>query len=778
MPNQSARRIATLVVAIVLALFAAAPGLPAVAASTLTVNTTLDLAPSCQAAAFSLRCAIKRANADGSGDTIAFQIPSSDSGCAGTPLVCTLRPTSALPPLTAAGTLIDGYTQPGSAVNSHAMRQGDNARIAVRLDGSKAAKGADGLTLQGSGDTVRGLAITGFILCDICTGIPGQITGGSGVHIDGSGEKVTGDFIGLLTDGRTAAPNQFAGVNVFGTGSNSIGGENAAAADVLSGNGLCTLGDCYGFGVYVESGAGTVVERSYVGTSAAGSAAVGNLATGVVILSAGNTLGSGSNANLNVVSSNGGDGVLLGGANTTLAHNIFGLTAAGTGELGNHSHGIDVQSAGNAISTNLVSGNGDTGIVLLGTGNVVTGNRVGTDAAGAVAHGNGFHPSGNLFGQLINGTDGIAVCVGPNTIGGSGKGQGNLVSGNAGDGIALVSSGNSVRGNIVGLDLGGTRAIGNKVDGIGSQSAIFKGVGFCQQAPQNGGSNNTVIGNLVSGNAGHGLNLFENSADRVQGNRVGTNSAASGPVPNGGHGIVLAGGCDEQVCIPASGNKLSGNVIGGNLLDGIHVEGTGNSQSNTITGNLVGTDAGGTLAIANLGNGIFLGFGALNDLVGGTSLGSGNTIAFNRGAGVLIGGAAADSGTHSAVEGNSLFANVGLGIDLAPNGIVNCTTTPPGPNDYTACPVITSATARAVTGTACGGCRVEVYLAADAGDLGHGEGKTLLGATTAGTGGSWTVPLAPGQVAQGQQVTATATTPAAFTAAAETSEFAANTSVS
>jgi parallel beta-helix repeat protein len=677
--------------------------------------------------------------------------------------------------LSAAVTLVDGYTQSGSMVNSHAMRQGDNARIAVRLDGSLAGTGVDGLILQGTGDTVRGLAITGFILCDGCTGVPGQITGGSGVRIDGSGARVTGDFIGVLPDGRTPAPNQFAGVNVFGTGSNTVGGSGAAEANVLSGNGLCTGGDCYGFGVYIESGAGTVIERSYVGTSAAGNAAAGNLATGVVILSAGNTLGSSSSSNFNVVSSNGGDGILLGGANTTVARNIIGLDAAGSAELGNHSHGLDVQSSSNTITRNVVSANGDTGMVLLGTGNGITGNRVGTDASGQVAHGNGFHPSANLFGQLINGTDGIAVCVGSNTIGGSGQGQGNIVSGNRGDGIALVSGGNKVSGNVVGLDLGGTRAIGNKVDGIGSRSAIFKGVGFCQQAPQDGGSNNRITGNLVGGNGGDGLDLFENSSDLVQGNRIGTNATAGGPVPNGGHGIRLAGACAGQVCVPASGNTLSGNIVSGNMLDGIHIEGSGKSQSNVITGNLVGTDSTGKLAVANHGDGVFLGLSALNDIVGGTTAGSGNTIAFNAGAGVLIGGSAADKGTHSAVEGNSIFANVGLGIDIAPQGIVDCTTAPPGPNDYTACPVITSATASVVTGTACAGCRVEVYAAAtDAGDLGHGEGKTLLGATTAGSGGSWNLTLTAGQVTSGQEVTATATTQAAFTAAAETSEFATN----
>jgi hypothetical protein len=81
-------------------------------------------------------------------------------------------------------------------------------------------------------------------------------------------------------------------------------------------------------------------------------------------------------------------------------------------------------------------------------------------------------------------------------------------------------------------------------------------------------------------------------------------------------------------------------------------------------------------------------------------------------------------------------------------------------------------------GTACKGCRVEVFIAAtDAGDLGHGEGKTFLGATKAGAGGSWSLALAPGQVSSGRRVTATATTPVAFATAAETSEFTANVMV-
>jgi hypothetical protein len=122
-----------------------------------------------------------------------------------------------------------------------------------------------------------------------------------------------------------------------------------------------------------------------------------------------------------------------------------------------------------------------------------------------------------------------------------------------------------------------------------------------------------------------------------------------------------------------------------------------------------------------------------------------------------------------------MAGNGGLGIDLAPQGTVNCAPGGPGPNDYTPCPIIAGATGSVVAGTACAGCTVEVYRASnDPDDQGHGEGQTLLGSVTAGPTGAWTLSLAAGQVSPGAQVTASATTPAVFQTAAETSEFAAN----
>lgn len=796
---RSWRRTLTSVLAIALmATLGIAPMRPARAATTLTVTSTADLAAPCIASAFSLRCAITQANTDAAGDIITFHIPATAPGCAGAPAVCAIRTSRALPFLTASSTIINGYTQPGAHPNTNTLAAGDNAVLTLRLDGSGAGPGVDGFVLLGARDTIKGLSITGFQTCFApspgCNGIPGSQTGGDGVRINGPGDVVAGNFLGLAPDGKTAGPNQFAGVNAgpaqFARGastasmafSDTIGGATPDASNVLSGNGNCFGGTCEGFGVYIFAGSGSVIARNYIGTTASGSAALTNTATGVVILAPRNVLAG------NVISGSGGDAVLIGASASLITGNRIGTNAAGSAAVGNHSHGIDVQfpSTSATIRSNVISANGDTGLVLETTGNVVQGNHIGTDASGTIALGNGLHPSAIFLGQPINGTDGVVVCAGPNTIGGSAPGAGNLISANAGDGISLVSSGNVVRGNTVGTNATGTAALPNRVDGIGSRSDALKGSGFCQQAPNDGGSNNTIggatpgAGNLISGNSGDGIVVLGNG-NMVMGNRIGANAAATSALGNGGDGLALVAICDGSACMSSSNNVIggtgagAGNVIGGNRGNGVLIDGTGGGLSNVVQGNAIGAAISGTVALGNGANGVMLENGAIDDSIGGTAPGAGNIIAHNAAAGVLVGASGADTGTHSAVRQNAIFANGGLGIDLAPQGAINCATPPPGPNDYTPCPLIQTATTTTISGMACASCTVEAYLASnEAGDQGHGEGLRLLGSATASGTGAWSLTLAPGQVSTGQRVTATATTPAAFKVPAQTSEFAAN----
>src|SRR5258708_773912 len=109
--------------------------IPALAASTLTVTTTADSAAPCAPTSFSLRCAIAQANTDSSGDTITFNIPATDPGCAGTPVVCTIKPIASLPAITASSTTINGFSQPGAKQNTNPLKSGLNAVITIRLDG-------------------------------------------------------------------------------------------------------------------------------------------------------------------------------------------------------------------------------------------------------------------------------------------------------------------------------------------------------------------------------------------------------------------------------------------------------------------------------------------------------------------------------------------------------------------------------------------------------------------------------------------------------------------
>jgi parallel beta-helix repeat protein len=333
-----------------------------------------------------------------------------------------------------------------------------------------------------------------------------------------------------------------------------------------------------------------------------------------------------------------------------------------------------------------------------------------------------------------------------------------VISGNYRGVFLTDDSATTVEGNLIGTNVSGTAALGNTlgIDMDGTSNDIIGG---------------TVSGarNVVSGNTLEGIFLVGSTTNVIEGNYIGTNRAGTAAVGNGLGGVVFSG--DEML----SNNNIIGgtvaaaaNVISGNTTDGVAFFAAleRGSTGDIVEGNYIGTNAAGTGAVGNTGNGVSFGNGLSGDPV------RHNVIAHNAQAGILVGASSADTNIHTTFSQNSMFANGGLGIDLAPQGVVNCTTSPPGPNDYTACPVIRSATTTLVSGTAAAGAVVEVFIASnEASALGHGEGQTFLGSATASAAGKWSLALTSGQVAHGHFVTATATTVGSL---AETSEFAAN----
>jgi ELWxxDGT repeat protein len=163
----------------------------------------------------SLRAAIQEANALPGTDRIYFNF-----GVTGP---VTISPQTPLPTITDP-VIIDGYTQPGSSVNT--ATDNSNAVLNIVLDGSTTTNSGDGLVITAGGTSVRGLVIQRF--------------GGAGIVLKGgSGNIIEGNFIGTDVTGMLDFGNAGSGISLIdGTSGNRIGGDTPAWRNVISGNNL------------------------------------------------------------------------------------------------------------------------------------------------------------------------------------------------------------------------------------------------------------------------------------------------------------------------------------------------------------------------------------------------------------------------------------------------------------------------------------------------------------------------------------------------------------
>jgi hypothetical protein len=320
----------------------------------------------------SLRQAIIDANAAGGSNTITFAIGGSG------PHAITLA--SPLPGIN--GTLvIDGYSQPGSAMNTRTPEQGGlDAQLMIELVGN----GGSGLWLQGSAAslTVQGLAMHGFDNAIL----------GNGAGADASHLHVYGNFIGTTVDGNALPGNGNGGSGVrCGFTSAQVGGTQAWQRNLLSGNG--------GAGVLV--GGPAVIEGNLIGTDASGTSAIPNGSVG-----------------------NWG-GIILGSRTDV---RIGGTDPASRNVIsGNRPLGIAVWASFGASGAP--------------TGFEIKGNYIGTDWSGTRPLPNGFEaPNAAQYGggiQIQNGaSDPTAI-----PIGGFADGEANLIAYNRGAGIIAAGNG-------------------------------------------------------------------------------------------------------------------------------------------------------------------------------------------------------------------------------------------------------------------------------------------------------------------------------------------------
>jgi parallel beta-helix repeat protein len=533
-----------------------------------------------------LRAAIQESNASAGLDDIRFSF-------IGQPL----QPASALPSITEAAT-VDGLdTGNGQS---------------VRLDGSNAGIGANGLVLAASGCTVRNMTITGF-QADT------EDYNGFGIVIWGGNAVIEGNYLGSNAVGTTGLGNENGGILISGGGNNRVGGTTAAQRNIISGND--------GHGIQIgdpQASTGSPNNRiigNYIGLAPNGSAALANADTGVVVAyaaSTGNQIGGVNAGEGNIISGNNQHGIAIfsGASGTLVRGNTIGLNTAGTNTIPNARLGVSIfQASNNTIggtttaARNFISGNGVSGVEIAeppaqqtqaegivaapialhgaqcdgcknvraaaplvpmdtaATGNVVLGNYIGLNAAGSAPLGNG-----NAGVMIYNASN--------NTVGGSVSGAGNVIAANyAGVDIRADSgtaTGNLVQGNLIGTDPAGTHTDSDTTYNNGNEWGNDWGVAI------EGASNNTVggagaAGNTISGNSG-GIGIAGAAAtgNQIQGNRIGTDLNGN-PLARGLSnvtGIYIDGAAQTLI----GGTGTLSNTIAYNIQQGINVvSGEGNN---------------------------------------------------------------------------------------------------------------------------------------------------------------------------------------------------------
>ena len=543
--------------------FCAAPASPLL--TTITVTTTSNRVIADGACA--LREAIQAANTDtavnecpaGSGmDTIAFNIP----GAGVQTINLTLAPpTSAggLPAITAP-VIIDGFTQPGSSFNTPL----------IELNGTGAPGTARGLDLTNVGNClIRGLIINRFA--------------GSGVFISGAtatGNRIQGNFIGPNNTGTAGffdfLNSQQTGVTIQGgaTG-NFVGTDGDGTGDATEGN-LVSSNTFDGVLITATGTANNIVAGNRIGTNRDVTAAIRNGPPG----------GTGAGVSL-----------------------TFGVT--------NNLVGTNADGVSDALETNIISGN-NNGVAIFQTGtsgNRVQGNLIGTNTAGT--------------GAIPNLNDGVTLSssVTNNIIGTNGDGvgdaiEGNLIAGNAGVGlrISVSCTGNRVAGNKIGTDITGNVALGNTFFGvlIGNQ-ASNNVIGTNGDGVSDELEGNVISATVLSSGFGVGVSISGTgvTGNRVSGNLIGTNALGTAALPNGANGVQISSGAANTL-VGTNGDGVSDslerNVISGNASQGVAIFNPG-ATNIIVAGNLIGTNAAGTAALANQ-TGLSISGGATNNRVG------------------------------------------------------------------------------------------------------------------------------------------------------------------
>ncbi len=218
---------------------------------------------------------------------------------------------------------------------------------------------------------------------------------------------------------------------------------------------------------------------------------------------------------------------------------IGGSAGASYNDIENNYPGIAINGGtNNIVSNNSIYGNGGDGIVFWGTAssviggatagnlNVISGNQEGV----YLNTGTGNSVLGNLIGVDYSGIadgnagDGIVLDGELNaTIGGASAAARNVIAANTGNGIYAYdqAAGAVISGNYIGVTIDGSTAMGNGGDGV----TIDPGPPVASNVLVGGMT--TGAGNVIAHNSGYGVNVASGSGNGILGNSIYTNASGA-----------------------------------------------------------------------------------------------------------------------------------------------------------------------------------------------------------------------------------------------------------
>lgn len=420
-----------------------------VSAATFTVINSNDSGPG------SLRQVILDANASSAvPHSIVFNIPKSDPGYQlRTTGVWTIQPNSSLPSFTRGKTTVNGVTQRDN--------QGDTnpGGSVLEINGRNVSTMGSLFTMESNDNAIGGMAINGEA---------GQ---GPGTCIkiinNGSSNVIAESVIGMDANFQTSSPCG-TGIELFNGANN-----NHILGNIISGNSLD--------GIRI---AGTGSDSNKIGMNRIGP----NGRNGILIMDGPlyTTIGGGSGNGRNYISGNTANGIYVSNSHwNEISYNHIGTDKDGLSALANGELGIklDGGTQNTFVYDNLISGNGGGGILLSGAGtseNAIQANKIGSDVSGYTTIPNGKHGVGIYDGASSN------------TIGHiNDQSRGNTIVGNGWSGIAIVngSNDNLVANNAIGTNAGtfpGSCNIGNQFYGVNIVNSSGNAIGPSNLIAYNG----------------------------------------------------------------------------------------------------------------------------------------------------------------------------------------------------------------------------------------------------------------------------------------------------